>query len=163
MELTRMHLFLIICFGFIIAIIILLISHIWACSVAGFIAFIALIYMLNDYLEDKKVERSLLVAEAEKTVISTPIDESYPEWDRADELKGRIDVDEHLSRKKALELYSHLFNIDEARAKNLYGGGYYSIRKLSEAELRVLIKIPGINPTIARKIKNTSISMVNDF
>ena len=160
MELTRMHIFLIICAAAIAAIIILIFSGIWACSVAGFIGIIAMIYMLNDHFEDKKVERSLLEAEAEKTGIDTPLDESYPEWDRAKELK--VDVDEQLSRKKAVELYTHLFNIDEGRARSLYGAGFYSLRMLSTANLKDLIRIPGINPTIARKIQSTARSMIND-
>jgi hypothetical protein len=162
MELTRMHMFLIICFAFILAIVILIFSGIWACSVAGFIAFIALIYMLNDFFEDRKIERSIREAEAEKTVVSEKIDESYPEWARPKLSGASLDVDAELSRKKAVELYAHLFSIDDVRGKNLYGAGYYSIRMLSEAELGDLIKVPGINPTIARKIQKESRAMVKN-
>jgi hypothetical protein len=152
-----MHVFLIICSAAIISIVIFFIIPIWACSLASFIAIIALVYMLNDYLEDRRIKRAQQAYENGELGFERPIDESYPEWDRTEEPllthEREHDMSRTSPRKKTIRKYMELFELDEVRATNLYDGGYPDISTLKQASISDLIKIKGINPTMARKIQ----------
>ncbi|UCH88042.1 MAG: helix-hairpin-helix domain-containing protein [Thermoplasmata archaeon] len=60
------------------------------------------------------------------------------------------------SRGAMIREYEAIFNISEDRARNLYDSGYTTARALALAELSDLLKVEGINPTIAKKIKRTA-------
>jgi len=145
----------------IVAIAIFFIFPIWACSLAALISIIALTFMLNDFLNDRAAKRSVLAAESEKTIFAEPLDESYPEWKGRELHFPKMSPDEPLPRKNAIELYSQLFQIDDGRAKNLYSAGYYNLHMLSNSDISDLIKIQGINPTLARRIKNSAKVAIN--
>ena len=152
MKLTNMHLFLIICFAAISAIVIILVVHIWACSLAAFLSIIALTYMFNDYLEDREKKHPKTKHEPHEL-----IEEGYPDWVQKEKPEGEMvrfeEVDLQLVRKRMISRYMSAFKIDEVRAANLYDEGYRSFSDIQEATLKDLIKVKGINPTLARRIQ----------
>ena len=152
MKFTNMHLFLIICFAAISAIVIILVVHIWACSLAAFISIIALAYMMNDFFEDREKKHPKPKHEPREL-----IEEGYPDWVQKEKQKGEVvkfeEVDVRLARKRMISRYMGAFKIDEVRAANLYDEGYRSFSEIKEASLNDLIRVKGINPTLARRLQ----------
>ncbi|UCH88687.1 MAG: helix-hairpin-helix domain-containing protein [Thermoplasmata archaeon] len=160
MEFTKMHLFLIVCLAAIVAVIISLVT-VWACSLAAFISIIALTFVLNDYLEERKLKRAHLGTYEDEAGFDRPLDESYPEWGRKEKLptapEPEVVMAKPLPQNRMIVNYMRLFELDEVRATNLYDAGYRNITKIRRAELEDLIKIKGINPTMAKRIKRATV------
>jgi hypothetical protein len=53
-----------------------------------------------------------------------------------------------------LDDYQHLFGIDRNRCEIIYDAGFTDMEKLKLATVLELKAVPGINPTIARLIKD---------
>jgi hypothetical protein len=149
--------FLIVCIAAIIAVFISLIS-IWACSLAAFISIIAIVYMLNDYFEDRSIKAEKRKHEIYEAEVAQPIDESYPYWHHEPEASRNKIPDAGLKpvshRSSMIRNYMELFELDEERSAKIYDAGYKNLTRLRSADLNDLISINGINPTVARRIQN---------
>lgn len=62
---------------------------------------------------------------------------------------------DYLNREQMIEAFSTEFNIPAEKARNLYEAGYTRWGDFSEAIPADLMMIPGINPTLSRKIIST--------
>lgn len=138
------------------ALLVFFVLPIWACSLATFISIIALAYMLNDYLEERRLKQNLPEGGKRPIGVHESVKDNYPEWRQRTEepevISGEAELDRPRTRKKVVIKYMNLFNLDEIRAGNIFDAGYQDVSMLIEAELSDLIKIKGINPTIARRI-----------
>ena len=158
MKFTKMHMFLIICFAAIISIMMFFLLPIWACSLAGFISIISLIYMLNDFFEERSSKRAELAGIEDDSGAVHPIDESYPDWERPEgeqllkEPAGKMKLSSH--KEKMIDHYMNFYNLDRTRSAHLYDAGYKNMTRLRHAKLEDLVKIQGINPTVARRIQS---------
>lgn len=116
--------------------------------------------MLNDYFEERGSKHEPMEAEIIDLEPAPVPDESYTRWDAGSAQRTPSEQiyyqREPISRRLAIPLYMDTFEIDEARAKNLYGAGFYNFHMLRFADTQELVKVKGINPTIARRIKMIS-------
>lgn len=56
-------------------------------------------------------------------------------------------------REELIELVHNLEGVGRVRARNLYRYGFRTLKDIAEAPVEALTKVPGIGPTLARKIK----------
>jgi len=130
------------------------------CGVALFIFIIAIIVLLWDHLSKREegetiFQRIMVIFTRGKKDegCSTPgggDDEILEAEVLDDEVGGEgtpAPTEEHM-----VSVYTTVLHLDEERAKALYGAGYRRLEDLEGTGVETLMKVDGINPTVARKI-----------
>ena len=56
------------------------------------------------------------------------------------------------SEVRSFKIFLQLPGVDERRARAIYDAGYHTLAQLRSVELAELVKVPSINPTLARRI-----------
>ncbi|MCD6382958.1 MAG: helix-hairpin-helix domain-containing protein [Thermoplasmata archaeon] len=63
------------------------------------------------------------------------------------------DLNEEIEQADAVSLFTSVLALSRERAVALYSAGYRNLKDVADADIRDLLKVPGMNPTIARRVK----------
>jgi hypothetical protein len=121
---------------------------IWACAIA-FIVFMLGVALSIEIIYKERQEKSLEQGKSEE--IPEP---EYAEVGEGPYTTPAIDSSDYKLELRRIRVnsYKKYFNIDSTRAAAIYDRGYDNLSKISKATVTDLVKIDGINPTLAKKI-----------
>ena len=149
MRLTH-YLILFAIFGSIAIILTMLFEFfIWACGVAFIVFMLGFVMSIEIYLKERKEQK------AKPVYIDQGDASEYVQTRLQVEPSGATDGVEFKFelRKIRINSYVKYFEINEPRAAALYDAGFDNLSKLSKAKISRLVAVPGINPTLAKRIK----------
>jgi len=146
-------------------------TGVWPGGIVIFLCLIGAGLYTHEYISKRidKIKSSRLLKQEKRYEVVEYSDDSnipvadYPskeELDRSDAYSGRVQKTHERAeggpgwnaKKRPVEQFIEMFDIDRRRASILYNSGYVTIDDLKHATVEDLAGLEGLSPTVARKI-----------